>query len=114
MGVRMMVAVLVVMGLAVGAAAVENKGPEQIVLDGGSRGNVSFPHYRHQNALGDCQVCHALFPQEIGGIARLKSEGQLVKKQVMNKLCIKCHKAQQKMGKPAGPRTCTKCHVKTK
>ena len=66
--------ILIVVGVC-GAAAVENKGAEIISLDGGSRGAVSFPHQRHQNALGDCNVCHALFPQEPGAIVRLKQEG---------------------------------------
>lgn len=104
--------VLVMMILAVGAVAMENKGAEQITMEGGSRGIVPFPHHRHQNVLGDCQVCHTLFPQEKGGIERLKKEGKLVKKQVMNKHCIKCHKAQKRMGNPSGPSTCSKCHVK--
>jgi len=95
-----------------GAAAVENKGPEQITLNGGERGEVHFPHHRHQNKLGDCNICHSLFPQEQHAIARLKKEGKLVPKQIMNKLCIKCHKAEKQAGHTAGPVTCSKCHHK--
>lgn len=94
--------------------AVQNGGAEQISLEGGSRGVVPFPHHRHQNTLQDCNVCHNLFPQEKGGIERLKSEGKLVKKQVMNKHCIKCHKNLKRQGSPTGPTTCAKCHVKEK
>ena len=100
------------MVLAASAVAMENRGAEKIAIDGGSRGIVPFPHHRHQNVLGDCQVCHILFPQEKGGIKRLKKEGKLIKKQVMNKHCIKCHKDQKKMGNPSGPSTCSKCHQK--
>ena len=103
--------ILIAVGVC-GAAAVENKGAEIISLDGGSRGAVPFPHYRHQNALGDCNVCHALFPQEPGSIARLKQEGKLAGKQVMNKHCISCHRAEKKAGKKAGPVSCTQCHTK--
>ena len=107
--------VVLVLMLAAGlsAAAVENKGPEQIILNsGGERGKVHFPHHRHQNKLGDCNICHALFPQEKDSIDRLKKEGKLVPKQIMNKLCIKCHKAEKQAGHSAGPVTCSKCHQK--
>ncbi len=103
--------ILIAVGVC-GAAAVENKGTEIISLDGGSRGAVSFPHQRHQNALGDCNVCHALFPQEPGAIVRLKQEGKLAGKQVMNKNCIRCHRAEKRAGKKAGPVSCTQCHTK--
>ena len=101
-------ALLLIAGLC--AATVENKGPAQITLQGGERGLVIFPHHRHQNKLGDCKICHTLFPQEPDAIARLKKEGKLVPKQVMNKLCIKCHKAEKRAGHKAGPVTCSKCH----
>jgi len=94
------------------ALAVVNKGAETIILDGGSRGQVHFPHHRHQTRLEDCQICHEIFPQEKGSIERFKAEGKLAKKQVMNKLCIKCHKAEAAAGNPSGPRTCTQCHVR--
>ncbi len=109
----LLILVLITMG-ALSVNASEDKGAEQLKLDGGSRGVVPFPHHRHQAVLGDCNVCHTLFPKESGGIARLKQEGKLVKKQVMNKHCIKCHKAQKKLGNPSGPKTCSKCHVKEK
>ncbi len=96
------------------AIAIENQGAAKISLDGGSRGLVPFPHHKHQNVLKDCQACHTLFPQEQGGIKRLKEEGKLVKKQVMNKHCIKCHKATKQTGAKSGPTTCSKCHVKKK
>ncbi len=98
--------------VVLGAAAVENKGAEMITLDGGKRGMVHFPHHRHQNKLGDCNICHSLFPQEPGVIARLKKEDKLVPKQVMNTLCVKCHKAEKLAGRKAGPVTCAKCHQK--
>jgi hypothetical protein len=102
---------LVVMG-ACAAVALENKGAETFTLDGGSRGVVPFPHYRHQNALADCNACHTLFPQEQGAIMRLKQEGKLAAKQVMNKHCIKCHRSEKRAGKSAGPLSCAKCHQK--
>jgi len=110
---RMVVVVFaLVLGSVVSAVAVENKGAEQITLDGGERGMVHFPHHRHQNKLGDCNICHTLFPQEKGAIAKLKTEGKLVPKQIMNKHCIKCHKAVKLAGHSAGPVTCSKCHQK--
>lgn len=98
--------------LAGGLYALENKGAEQMVLDGRNAGPVPFPHHQHQNTLGDCQVCHRLFPMEAGSINKLKDEGQLARKQVMNKLCIQCHKARIKNGELAGPTSCTQCHRK--
>ena len=113
--VRIIVAGLILaLGGALSVPASENKGAEQINMDGGSRGMVPFPHHRHQNALGDCMVCHTLFPQEQGGIARLKREGVLVEKQVMNKHCIKCHRVKKREGASTGPTTCAKCHIRDK
>ncbi len=94
------------------AMAVENKGAEQISIDAGSRGNISFPHHAHQNRLKDCNTCHAMFPQEPGAISQLKDIGQLQKKEVMNKLCINCHKAENKAGNKNAPTSCSKCHRK--
>ena len=94
------------------AGATENRGTDQINIDGGSRGNVPFPHHAHQDKLNDCNVCHAVFPQESGALGKLKQSGQLKKKQVMNKLCIKCHRAEKKAGNKTGPTTCSKCHIK--
>lgn len=109
---RIIYGIVIVLVVAASAAAMANKGAEQIALEGGTRGVVPFPHHRHQSVLADCQVCHTLFPQERGGIERLKKEGKLVKKQVMNKHCISCHKTQKRMGKPSGPSTCSTCHQK--
>ncbi|BBO91185.1 cytochrome c3 family protein [Desulfosarcina ovata] len=41
---------------ATGTAA--NRGPAEIDIFGGSRGKVPFPHARHQDRIGDCDVCH--------------------------------------------------------
>jgi hypothetical protein len=92
--------------------AVENKGAEKIQIDAGSKGAVPFMHHAHQNRLGDCNVCHTMFPQEPQSIARLKESGQMKPKDAMNKLCIKCHKAEKIAGNNAGPTTCSKCHIR--
>ena len=94
------------------AAAVQNEGPKDIKLDGGKRGIVPFPHHLHQNVMNDCNACHSIFPKTAGIIKDLKQQGKLKKKQVMNKTCIKCHKAKKKAGVKAGPTKCSKCHVK--
>lgn len=108
-----MVALMAVSSLAVSPAA-ENRGAENIVLEGGNRGNVHFPHRQHQKNLGDCQICHSVFAQEPGVIQKLKTQGALKKKHVMNKLCTKCHREKKKAGQPSGPTTCNKCHIKKK
>jgi hypothetical protein len=114
---RATVAALLVLGAAligVGTipAQTQNPGAAEIVLEGGVSGKVAFPHRRHQEALTDCTLCHALFPQKAGAIEELKEKGTLPRKQVMNELCTKCHKERQAAGQRSGPVTCTKCHVK--
>lgn len=98
--------------VAAAGLAVENKGAATMNLDGGRQGKVAFPHHQHQNKLGDCGACHDAFPQTKGAIDQMKKEGKLKSKAVMNKQCIKCHRAEKKSGNPSGPLTCTKCHQK--
>ena len=112
------IGVLALVGLAVvglaGAYTIqtEDKGAPQLTLAGGNSGPVPFPHQAHQEALGDCRICHELFPQEAGAIERLKAAGELKQKQIMNKHCTKCHRQYKKDGKKTGPTTCKSCHVK--
>jgi Cytochrome c7 and related cytochrome c len=91
--------------------AVEDKGAESIVINGGSRGSVTFPHGRHQGVLVDCMPCHELFPKESQVIDKMKVEGKLKKKVVM-KMCKKCHKGLSKKGQKTGPVACKDCHQK--
>jgi hypothetical protein len=95
-----------------GFAADVNKGAEKMELYGGKKGKIPFSHHLHQERLVDCNTCHTLFPQVAGSIEKMKSEGKLKKKQVMNTLCIKCHKSLKKAQKDHGPVTCSKCHLK--
>jgi len=110
----LLMAVLLGLGLLVSAGPVRsaNNGAAEMLIEGGSRGKIPFPHRTHQEVLGDCNKCHDLFPQETGAITRLKKSGDLKKKQVMNKSCVKCHKTMKKGGAKAGPTTCSKCHVR--
>lgn len=94
------------------AVAVQNQGAKDITLDGGKKGKVDFPHHLHQNATGGCNACHDLFPKTAGIIKDFKKQGKLKKIQVMNKICIKCHKLKKKAGEKAGPTKCSQCHVK--
>ena len=96
---------------ATAVVSAEN-GAENMQLYGGKRGKVPFPHRIHQEVLKDCNACHDLFPQETGAIERLKKAGDLKKKQVMNKSCVKCHKAMKKSRGKAGPVTCAQCHIR--
>ncbi|MGD8366354.1 MAG: cytochrome c3 family protein [Desulfobacterales bacterium] len=91
----------------------QDRGAADMILEGGSRGEVPFPHRRHQEALEDeCRSCHDLFPQKKGSIETLKAEGKLEPKQVMNKLCTNCHRKYRREGIEAGPTTCSQCHHK--
>jgi hypothetical protein len=110
---------LAVMAVAAGLPATsgvasENKGATEIKLPGGTRGLVPFPHHQHQDKLGDCEICHSVFPQKAGIIEELKAQGELKKKYVMNTLCTKCHRQKKKQGIKTGPTTCAKCHIKAK
>ena len=90
----------------------QNAGKSDHSLYGGKKGRVEFPHHQHQAQLGDCDICHANFPQESGSLDALKSRGQLKKKQVMNKTCMACHRSLKKAGKATGPTRCNGCHIK--
>ena len=107
---------LVIIGMMLAAAMVvaeQNKGAKEMELFGGTKGKVSFPHFKHQEIFKtDCNVCHEAFPQVAGSIEKLKTEGKLKKKQVMNKQCIACHKKKKKAGEKTGPTSCSKCHQK--
>jgi uncharacterized membrane protein len=90
----------------------QDKGAAEIVLEGGTSGNVHFPHQQHQQALADCSTCHSAYPQKAGAIEELKAQGKLEKKEIMNTQCTKCHKERKRAGEKGGPTTCTTCHVK--
>ncbi|MCJ7617986.1 MAG: cytochrome c family protein [Desulfobacterales bacterium] len=89
----------------------QNTGSENIVLEGGRMGKVSFPHHIHQNALGDCDRCHNLFPKTSKSIEKLKAEGKLGKKEIMN-YCRDCHNTKAINKEKAGPTSCKACHQK--
>ena len=103
--------VVAALSAGVFAAGITEKGPAEITIDGGSRGAVDFPHQRHQDTLGDCKICHDIFPQKLGIIKTLKDEGKLERKKVMNN-CRNCHRDLAKEGKKAGPTSCKTCHSK--
>ena len=91
-------------------AAAPGEGAAELELEGGRFGDVPFPHRQHQDTLTDCTVCHEWFPQSKGSIEKLKSEGTLKPRDVMNKLCLKCHRDLKRQGKASGPTSCTTCH----
>jgi len=111
---KFMWVLLLILSVSIAATvlAASNKGASDIQIDGGSRGEVPFPHHAHQERLGDCNVCHAVFPQEPQSLNKLKAAGQLKPKEVMNKQCVKCHRAEKKAGNKSGPTTCSQCHIR--
>ena len=111
-----LIACALITGVAVAMSANkdENRGAAEIVINGGKRGDVTFPHQQHQEKLVDCNICHTVFPQQKGAIDTLKAEGKLKPKQVMNKQCTNCHKEKKLAGEKSGPTTCTSCHKKNK
>ncbi len=109
--ITLITALTVSLGMTATHAA--NRGPDRIDIFGGRSGNVPFPHAQHQDRITDCNVCHSVFPQETEAIRKMKEEGLLKPKKVMNLQCIKCHKMEKKTGNPHGPVTCSTCHVKS-
>ncbi len=89
----------------------QDKGPENVVIQGGKLGSVPLSHHLHQNVIGDCGICHTLFPQAAGSIEKLKAEGKLKKREVMNR-CVECHKKGATTGSKAAPTKCSECHKK--
>ncbi len=107
---------LIIAGLILFAAVIvtasEKTGAKEITVDGGSKGDINFPHKVHQDNLKDCMICHDTFPQELDVIKKMKKEKELKRKQVMNAVCLKCHKEYKKAGKEYGPTKCSGCHIK--
>ena len=101
--------VVFIIGIAV---AGDNQGAENMDLDAGRKGTVDFSHFLHQTTIGDCNACHSSFPKTAGAIKDLIEQKKLKKKQIMNKTCLKCHKAKKKAGEKTGPTKCSVCHVK--
>jgi hypothetical protein len=107
------IAFALLIALALPAVTLAAKqGAATITIFGGSRGEVPFPHAQHQARLNDCNICHNVFPQEVDAMRKMKENGTLKSKKVMNLQCIKCHKADSRAGKPHGPVTCGTCHVR--
>src|SRR5512147_1628353 len=85
-----------------------------------SNGNVTFNHKKHLEAAGnDCVKCHHTWKKgETSGklcveCHKEKAEGKtLSAKDGFHKLCQGCHKELKEAKKPAGPTSCTQCHVK--
>jgi cytochrome c-type protein NrfB len=90
-------------------AVSQNKGAENILLQGGKLGSVPFSHHLHQKLLGDCNICHTLFPQVAGSIEKLKAEEKVKKKEAMDQ-CVECHKKGATTGSKAAPTKCSECH----
>ena len=101
--------VAVLLLIAAFLVAEEKMGAPILVIPGGSKPDVTLPHELHQSTLGDCDLCHNLFPQTAGSIVKLKEAGTLKKMQVM-KQCQGCHKEMEKSGQEAGPVKCDGCH----
>jgi DNA-directed RNA polymerase subunit M/transcription elongation factor TFIIS len=88
-----------------------SNGAADFILDGGNKGDVFFPHRKHQNTVFECSKCHNLFPKQRGEIVKMKKSNKLEKKQVMNH-CRDCHKEMKRKGQRSGPTGCMKCHNK--
>ncbi len=85
-----------------------------------TNGNVTFNHKKHLEAAGnDCVKCHHTWKKgETSGklcheCHKEKAEGKaLSAKDALHKDCQGCHKGLKEAKKPAGPTSCTQCHVK--
>lgn len=110
--IAVMLALLGAGAWIVSAAPPQNLGAPDMMLEGGTSGDVPFPHLRHQQILDDCGVCHDRFPQIAGAIETFKAEGKLARREVMNELCTRCHRERRRAGEKSGPTTCTTCHTR--
>ncbi|MBU1171147.1 MAG: cytochrome c family protein [Proteobacteria bacterium] len=90
-------------------SAEETVGRPVLKIADGEKGDVTFPHEKHQQTLKDCTLCHSLFPKKPGVVREMITDGKLKRKQVMNH-CLACHKAKKKEGLKTGPTSCSKCH----
>ncbi len=105
------IALVLTFSFITASASEENRGADKIVLKGGEKGDVSFPHKKHQDTLNDCGKCHTLFPKQPGIIKVMVKQGKLAKKKAMDQ-CRDCHRETKKAGKVTGPTSCKKCHNK--
>lgn len=109
---RIILFCLVLLILSAAMVFAQNKGQAEIILNGGSMGNITFPHHLHQGVVNDCMVCHKDFAQEPGSLQAAKDKGVLKRKQVMDMTCRKCHGDRKKAGEDHGPVSCSGCHKK--
>jgi hypothetical protein len=84
-------------------------------------GKVTFTHQKHVDSIKDCTKCHHTWKKGetsgklCGDCHKAKTEGKTLSlKDAMHKDCKGCHEEAKKAGKPTGPTSCTKCHVKAK
>ncbi|MGZ3513779.1 MAG: cytochrome c3 family protein [Syntrophales bacterium] len=85
-----------------------------------SNGNVTFNHKKHLDVTGnDCVKCHHTWKKgDTSGklcveCHKEKAEGKTPSaKDAFHKDCQGCHKQLKEANKPAGPTSCTQCHVK--
>jgi len=85
-----------------------------------SNGDVTFNHKKHGETVGgDCVKCHHTWKKgDTSGklcvdCHKEKAEGKtLSAKDAFHKDCQGCHKDLKAANKPAGPTSCTQCHVK--
>ncbi len=90
-----------------------DKGAEKLTIYGGTRGDIPFPHWEHQEVLADCGVCHAHFSQKKDAIKALKDDGKIKAKKIMNEQCIGCHREKKAAGEKSGPTSCSQCHQRS-
>jgi hypothetical protein len=85
-------------------------------------GKVTFTHKKHAETLKiDCVKCHHTWKkgETTGKVCKdchkAKAAGKAISaKDAYHKDCKGCHEQAKKANKPAGPTSCTKCHVKAK
>ncbi len=86
------------------------QGAGMIPLDAGRQPQVLFPHHLHQKATKSCSVCHSTFPKKRSAIRTLQEKGELARQEVMNQVCLACHREKARAGETSGPVSCNKCH----
>ena len=79
---------------------------------------VKFSHEKHAAGVPDCKTCHHAWdgkdaPKKCSECHTGRKSGDKPNsKNAMHNSCKKCHKERKAAGKPAGPTSCKKCHIK--
>ncbi len=111
--VLVMIGVMMILSVVAWAQQNLDKGADMIQLNlDRAMAEVDFPHHVHQNVVNDCDACHMTFPMAAGIIEEKITRREFRKQQIMNDVCLDCHRAMKTAGQSTGPVACNQCHIR--